>query len=510
MKKSFLLVLSLPLLLASCAGSSQPKDKEIPEQQTTTETGQEGGTQTGQGTEGSGTGTTAGGDSGSGGGGGSGQGTSGDEGGSGPGQGTSGGEGSGSGGQSHTTSITVEKDVSELGLSNGNKPTTININNDISITCDVGTNANKNAPAYYESDLSLRFYPNNTLKFTNSKGVIDKIELSVNGNSFSSSSGQMNNNTWTGSASEITLTAGGTKNNAKLYSFVITYKTSGGGTSSGGGSDTGGGTDSGGGGTGTGGGGSTVVTGDYTSTWPSEYQKYVITYLNGAVPCFLNTNKKCLFNYYDTGAEEGTGVPYFNPQIKNTSPGINYEYDYSVILKDAGFKNDGDDVDEGVTWHNYSKGNYEVRFAKYKGTDNIYVFDVYMVHYYLNTTTFTKTYTFQHDDKNLALTSKYESNNKTVNVNNWKITLTDIQKNSYYMQLRKDTGKIVIEGNIKGVYLEILRNSDAAFVKAGTNASNVKSVFNNGFRFDFPDGTKYVEISAQSRVLEFEFFEIGY
>ena len=72
-------------------------------------------------------------------------------------------------------------------------------------------------------------------------------------------------------------------------------------------------------------------------------------------------------------------MPYFNPQIKNTSPGINYEYDYSVILKDAGFKNDGDDVDEGVTWHNYSKGNYEVRFAKYKGTDNINDGKIYII-----------------------------------------------------------------------------------------------------------------------------------
>ena len=78
------------------------------------------------------------------------------------------------------------------------------------------------------------------------------------------------------------------------------------------------------------------------------------------------------------------------------------------------------------------------------------------------------------------------------------------------MQLKKDTGKIIIEGNIKGVYLEILRNADAAFVRAGSNKSNLNYVFNNGYRFDFPEGTKYVEISAQSRVLEFQFFEVGY
>ena len=511
MKKSFLLFLSLPLLLASCAGSSQPKDEEIPEQQTTTETGQESGTQTGQGTEGSGTGTTTGGDSGSGGGGGSGQGTSGDEGGSGSGQGTSGGEGSGSGGQSQTTSITVEKNVSELGLSNSSKPTTININNDISITCDVGTNANKNAPAYYESDLSLRFYPNNTLKFTNSKGVIDKIELSVNGNSFSSSSGQMDNNTWTGSASEVTLTAGGTKNNAKLFSFVITYKTSGGGTSSGGGSNTGGETTGGGtetGGSTTGGGG-TVSTTDYTSTWPTDCQKYIKTYVNGMVPCYLNVNKNCLFNTYSTSSLNNGCIPVYTAQVKNTSPDINYIYDYGGILRDANFTFNGTENDEdGDTWYYYSKGLCQVMYSKYR-SDGIYYFDVRMYYEYYNDNVAPNAYTIQYDDKTFALTNRYESNNKTVSVNGWSIKLNDIQKQGEEMQLKKDTGKITITGSIKSVYVEVIRNGDALFVKAGTNASNANYIFNNGGLFEFPSGTTYVEIGAVSRVLEFEFLELA-
>ena len=489
MKKSILLVLALPLLLASCdtnpATILSSSTTEISETETGGNSGTQTHEQTGGGTEGSGTGTTTGG-------------------------GTETGGGQTTGGGTETTSTSVEKYMSELGLTNGNKPSSINVNNEITLLCDVGTNTNKNAPAYYESDSSLRFYPNNTLKFTNSKGVITKIELNYSGNSFSAINGQINEKTWTGSASEVTLKAEGSSGNAKLYSFKVTYGTSGGGTTTGGGTETGGGNTTGGGTETGGGGGGTVTTTDYTSTWPSNYQQYVITYFNGAIPCFLNTNKKCLFNQFETGTEESSGLPFFNPQIKNTSPSINYEYDYSVILRDAGFKNDGDDVDEGVTWHNYSKGYYEVRFAKYKGTDNIYYFDCYMFYNYENTTTFTNTYTFQHDDKDLGLTNRYESNNKTITVKNWTITLTDIQKSSYYMQLKKDTGKIVIKGNIKGVYLGILRNSDAAFVKAGTSSSNAKYVFNNGYRFDFPQGTTYVEISAQSRVLEFEFFEIGY
>lgn len=522
MKKSLLFVLALPLLLASCTATSSSSNPFSSTPQTSDaddgNQSQQGGTQTGgntdHGTEGSGTGTTTGGGTETGGGTTAGGGTE-TGGGTTTGGGTETGSGQTTGGGTETTSTSVEKDMSQLGLTNGNKPSSINVNNEITLLCDVGTNTNKNAPAYYESDSSLRFYPNNTLKFTNSKGVITKIELNYTGNSFSAINGQINEKTWTGSASEVTLKAEGSSGNAKLFSFKVTYGTSGGGTTTGGGTETGSGTETGGGtttggGTETGGGGGTVTTGDYTSTWPSNYQQYVITYFNGAIPCFLNTNKKCLFNQFETGTEESSGLPFFNPQIKNTSPSINYEYDYGVILRDAGFKNDGDDVDEGVTWHNYSKGYYEVRFAKYRGTDNIYYFDCYMFYNYENTTTFTNTYTFQYDDKDLGLTNRYESNNKTITVKNWTITLTDIQKSSYYMQLKKDTGNIVIKGNIKGVYLGILRNSDAAFVKAGTSSSNAKYVFNNGYRFDFPQGTTYVEISAQSRVLEFEFFEIGY
>lgn len=513
MKKSILLVLTLPLILGSC--SLFPKE-ENPSQKSTEETSQtegQSGTQTGgqsgQGTEGSGSSSTTGG----------GTQTGGEQTGGGT---TGGGSGTGGeqtgGGTSETTNESVLKDVSEFNLNNGAKPSSVDFNEDITLTCDIGTNKN-NPPAYYTSDSSLRFYFGNKLTISNSKGVIKRIVFNYNSanddNLFSANVGSMvDYQTWNGSNSSVTFKVEGDSGNIKLYRLRVEYTTSGGGTSGEGtstgggtGGQTGGGTETGGGTTG---GGGSVVGKDYTSTWPSQYQQYVVTYLNGMVPCFLDVNKKCLFNGYQTKTEETTGLPYFNPYIKNTSPGINYEYDYGGILRDAGFKEQESVKDEGVTWKVYTKGTIYVRFAKYKADDNIYYFDLYAFNDYFNTTTFDKAYTFQHDDKNLGLTSKYEQNNKTVTVNNWKITLNDIQKNSYYMQLKKDTGKIVIEGNVKGIYLEILRNSDAAFVKAGTSKSNAKYIFNNGYRFDFPDGTKYVEISAQSRVLEFEFFEIGY
>ena len=158
MKKSILLTLAIPMLLAGCnqTGGTIISSPKLDEE--TSQTGGKTETQTGgdseQGTEGS---TTGGGTE----------------------------TGGGTGGQEEITSLTISKDVNDFDLANGNKPSTLTVNEDITITCDVGANSNKNAPAYYESDFSLRFYPKNTLKFSSSLGPITRLVLSANGNSFS-------------------------------------------------------------------------------------------------------------------------------------------------------------------------------------------------------------------------------------------------------------------------------------------------------------------------------------
>ena len=257
--------------------------------------------------------------------------------------------------------------------------------------------------------------------------------------------------------------------------------------------------------------GGNTTTSNYTSTWPSSWQQYVVTYLNGMVPCYLNANKKCLFTDFETGCIDQSNIPYFNPMVKNTSPSINYEHDYGQILSDAGFKSLGTDVDEdGITVHYYEKGYCEVQFSKYKGDDNIYYFDVYAYYDYTSTEVFPNEYDIQYDNADLALKNKYDSNNKTVSISKWSITLKDVMKQSGSIQLKKDTGKITISGATKGIYIEFVRNADAGFVKAGTSSSNAKYIFNEGGIFKFPENTTYVEISAQSRVVEIEFFDIGY
>ena len=252
MKKSILLTLAIPMLLAGCNQTggtiiSSPKlDEETSQTGGDSEQGtggsttgggthSEGGHHTGGGTETGGESTTGGGTE--------------------TGGGQTGG-GTETGGQTETKTTTVSKNVGDFNLANGDKPQTLNVNEDISLSLNKGSNTS-NPPAYYTSDDTLRFYPGNTLKVTSTKGSVTKIEFNYDGAGFSCSSGSLSNKVWTGSSSEITFTESGSKGNTKLYSIKITY----GGTSGGGG----GGTETGGG---------TVTTGDYTSTWPSNYQQY--------------------------------------------------------------------------------------------------------------------------------------------------------------------------------------------------------------------------------------------
>ena len=546
MKKSFLLVLTLPLLLAGCSlFPPEENPSEKPQQETSqtedqsgTQTGGQTGTETGgeseQGTEGSGTGSTTEGETHSGGhhpggettgGGNTGGGTTG--GGTETGGGTTEG-GTTGGGESQTTTATVSKETTELGLPANNCPTSINLNEDISLGFSIGSNGYNNKPKYYE-DESIRLYGGNTLTVQNSKGSIKKIEFSTKSdkkeNVFSSDTGSYSSSTttWTGSASKIVFTVGGTSGHIKLYSLKVTYNTTGGGTTGGGtGEQTGGGTETGGGtGEQTGGGGGTVTTADYTSTWPENFQPYVKTYLNGMLPCYLNVNKKNLFTGYMTGTYELFDdnsnqylVPYFNPYIKDTSPGINYEYDYGSILRDAGFKFIEDYYDDEInaTVHYYQKGQCYVQYNKHLGEDNKYYFDVYAYYDNYYTGSFKNAYNIQYDNKELGLTSSYDSNNKTVKVGNWNLTINNVIKKSESIQFKADTGSIKIQGSLKGLIIEPLltTNAEALFVKAGTSASNAKYIFNNGGYFEFPSGTTYAEISAKYRVLNIEYFDIIY
>lgn len=421
------------------------------------------------------------------------------------------------GGTSQQTTGTVSKNMCDLGVENQKDVTTFDMASDLHVTCNKGGNT-QNSPKFYISDQALRLYGKNTIKFE-STNSISKIKFTISAetsnNELNCDTGTFSNNVWTGSAKSVTLIVNGSSGKYCIVSISVTY--GGSGTTTGGGTETGGGTTGGGGGQ-TGG---TDDGTNYISTWPENYQPFVTTYLNGMVPCFLNENKKNLFTGYKTGTfqqddEEGNiyYIPYFNPYIYNTSPGINYEYNYGGILRDAGFKLIHEEVDEekGATVHYYQKGNCFVQYDKHIGEDNKYYFDVYAFYDYYYTGSFKNAYNIQHDNKELSLTNKYDGNNKTVSVGNWSVTMNDVMKSSYSIQLKANSGSITIKGAIKGLLigLDYNANAEALFVKAGTSSSNAKYVFNNGGYFEFPSGTTYAEISAKYRVLNIEYFDIIY
>lgn len=253
--------------------------------------------------------------------------------------------------------------------------------------------------------------------------------------------------------------------------------------------------------------GKPVTGGDYTSTWPTDYQKYVITYLNGMVPCFLNANKKCLFTSFDTGCIDGSSIPYFNPYTKNTSPGINYEHDYGVILSDAGFTSDGHEIDEeGKDVYYFHKGYCNVNYSKYRGDDNIYYFDVYAYYDYTAPLELPNS-KLSLDVENMKLTGKYQSN-YSLTVGSYTLSGVDIMKNSYDIQLKANTGKLTIQGPSKGVAFIVSKNADQLFVRYGSSSSNLKYAFNEGGTFNFPSQASYIEITSGTKVLDVETIDV--
>lgn len=238
------------------------------------------------------------------------------------------------------------------------------------------------------------------------------------------------------------------------------------------------------------------------SKWPEAQRKYVTTFLNGKLPYYS------AFNSFKTGVVEGSQKPYFNPFVKNTNPVTNYEFEYGDLLRKAGWISEGDETDkDGVLQHYYKYDNLHCNFAKYRSPkDGIYYFDVYAYNDYEAPLALPNS-KLSLDVESMKLTGKYQEN-YSLNVGSYKLTGSYIMKQAYDIQLQKDTGKLIIEGPSKGVAFIITRNADALFVKYGPNKSSLKYAFNNGGTFEFDSQANYIQITAESRVVDFETIDV--
>ena len=129
-------------------------------------------------------------------------------------------------GEGEQDGSTVSIDFSAQGYANAQEVSSIKVG-DITITLDKGTNSN--TPKYYNTGAAVRLYGSNTFTVTSSGKAIEKIELTFGSgdtgetnNPFTCDSGSYSSPTWTGSASSVTFTVGGTKGHRRVAKIVVT------------------------------------------------------------------------------------------------------------------------------------------------------------------------------------------------------------------------------------------------------------------------------------------------
>ena len=116
-----------------------------------------------------------------------------------------------------------EIDFTQQGFANQQEMSTIN-GTDCTITFNKGTS--NTSPKYFTSGTAIRLYGGNTMTITSTM-AITKIVLTFGGsdgsNTITTNVNTYSNNTWTGSASTVVFTVGGTSGNRRLQKIDVTY-----------------------------------------------------------------------------------------------------------------------------------------------------------------------------------------------------------------------------------------------------------------------------------------------
>lgn len=120
-------------------------------------------------------------------------------------------------------------DLSTKGYSNGEEVTTVS-GSDFSITFNKGTN--NNTPKYYDNKVvvpAVRVYGGGYFTVSSGTKNITKIELTFGSgdsdNTITTDKETYSDGTWTGDATSVKFTIGGTSGNRRIASVAVTYKT---------------------------------------------------------------------------------------------------------------------------------------------------------------------------------------------------------------------------------------------------------------------------------------------
>ena len=120
--------------------------------------------------------------------------------------------------------------AADQGYTNGQAIESVDFDNTVSGSFFQGTNSN--APKYYNTGSAIRCYGGNYFTITTSDGNLTEIALTFASgegtNAITTDVGTYSNGTWTGAASSVTFTIGGTSGHRRIAAFDITYGSGGG------------------------------------------------------------------------------------------------------------------------------------------------------------------------------------------------------------------------------------------------------------------------------------------
>lgn len=121
-------------------------------------------------------------------------------------------------------SMAASIDFSAQGYENAQVIESVTIEEGLVVTFDKGTN--QNAPMYYNSGTAVRVYGGGTMTVTATGNTISKIVLTYgtgdNTNEITTDCGTFATDTWTGSASSVTFTVGGTSKHRRIKVIEVT------------------------------------------------------------------------------------------------------------------------------------------------------------------------------------------------------------------------------------------------------------------------------------------------
>lgn len=115
---------------------------------------------------------------------------------------------------------------SESGYKDGAEVTEATIDSNVSVSFYKGTN-NNNVPKYYSTGTAIRCYSGNYFTVSSTSGNLTTINLSFGtgdgSNTITTNVGTYNGGSWSGTASSVTFTIGGTNGHRRIAGIVVTY-----------------------------------------------------------------------------------------------------------------------------------------------------------------------------------------------------------------------------------------------------------------------------------------------